>query len=46
MLVFIAGYVARRSGAVDDTHVYVDECGAYFKKLNRGDLIFPGDSVC
>ena len=46
VLVFIAGYVARRSGAVDDAHVYVDEYGAYFKKLNRGDLIFPGDSVC
>ena len=45
-LVYIAGYVAKKTPTEDDMHVYVDKYGAYLKELNRGVLTFPGDSVC
>lgn len=35
-LVYIDGYVTRKSSTTDDTHIYVDEYGAYLKELNRG----------
>lgn len=34
-----------KSPSANDTHIYVDEYGAYLKELNRGGLAFPGDSV-
>ena len=40
-LVYIAGYVTRKSSTTDDTDICVEEYGAYFKELNRGGLTFP-----
>ena len=44
-LVYFAGYVAKKISTADDTHIYVDEYGAYLKELNKGGLTFPGHSV-
>ena len=40
-LVYIAGYVARKSPIAYDTDNYVDKYGAFLKELNRGALTFP-----
>ena len=45
-LLYIAGYVDRKSPTADDTHIYVDQYWAYLKELNRNSLTFPIDSVC
>lgn len=45
-LLYIAGYVDRKSPTADDTHIYVDQYGAYLKELNRNSLTFPSYSVC
>ena len=44
-LVHITGYAAKKIRTVDDTHIYVEEYGAYLRELSRGGLTFPGDSV-
>ena len=45
-LVYIAGYVVRKSPVNDDTNRYLEEFGGYLKQLNRGGLTLPGDTIC
>ena len=44
-LIYVAGYVVRNDGEIDDTFTYHDKYGAFIDDLNRGGLTIPGDSA-
>ena len=44
-LVYVAGYVHRNEGCLDDTHNIYSQYGSYFDSLNLGNLVVPGDCV-
>ena len=45
-LTYVAGYVVRNDGEIDDTFTYHNKYGAFIDDLNRGGLTITGDSAC